>query len=75
MSTLKAEKKEQMIQKRKSRVIIAKSRKANKITILILGAGLLLMLFGQDKAGSIIIWIGVGIFVYTQLSGIIGKRT
>lgn len=72
---LKAEKKEQMIQKQKSRVIIAKNKKVNKINMVILGAGLLLMLLGQNVAGNILIWIGVGIFVYTLLSSISSRRT
>ena len=72
---LKAEKKEQMIQKQKSRVIIAKNKKVNKINMVILGAGLLLMLLGQTVAGNILIWIGVGIFVYTLLSSISSRRT
>ena len=75
VSILKAEKKEQMIQKQKSRVIIAKNKKVNKINMVILGAGLLLMLLGQNVAGNILIWIGVGIFVYTLLSSISSRRT
>jgi len=72
---LKADKKEQMIQKQKSRVVIAKNKKVNKINMIILGTGLLLSLLGQNVAGSILIWIGVGIFVYTLLSGIGRRRT
>lgn len=73
--TLKAEKKKQMIQKQKSRVIIAKNKKVNKINMVILGAGLLLVLLGQNVAGNLLIWIGVGIFVYVQLSAIIARRS
>ena len=72
--TLKAEKKEKMIQKQKSRVIIAKNKKVNKINMVILGAGLLLMLLGQNMLGNILIWGGVGIFVYTLLSSISSRR-
>lgn len=72
---MKAEKKEKMIQRQKSRVVIAKNKKVNKINLVILGAGLLLMLLGQTVAGNILIWIGVGIFVYTLLSNLASRRT
>ncbi len=74
MSILKAEKKEQMLKKQKSRIINAKNKKLNKINMVLLGAGLLLMLFGQNKVGSIIIWVGVAIFVYVKLSNIGSRR-
>ena len=72
---MKAEKKEQMIRKQKSRTINARNKKVNKVNLVILGAGLLLVLLGQNVAGNLLIWIGVGIFVYVQLSAIIARRT
>lgn len=71
---MNAEKKEQMQKMQKSRITNTKNKKLNKINMVILGAGLLLTLFGQNIVGSILIWIGVAIFVYVKLSNIGTRR-
>lgn len=75
VSTLKAEKKKQMIMNQKFRTINARNKKVNKINMVMLGTGLLLMLFEQNKIGSILIWIGVAIFAYTRLSSLFMRRS
>lgn len=64
-----------MIRKQKSRAILARNRKINKINIFILGTGLLFIFLGWNEVGPLVIWSGVLIFVYTQLSSIIARRT
>lgn len=75
VSKLKLDKKERIIRKQKSRAILVRNKKINKINIFVLGVGLLLLLFGQNMVGNILIWVGVGTFVYTQLSGSMARRT
>lgn len=72
---LKPDKKERIIKKQKSLAILARNRKINKINIFILGAGLLFILLEQNVIGSILIWPGIAIFVYTQISNINARRT
>lgn len=75
VSKLKLDKKERIIRKQKSRAILVRNKKINKINIFVLGVGLLLLLLGQNLAGNVLIWVGVGTFVYTQLSGSMARRT
>ncbi len=72
---LKPDKKERIIKKQKSLAILTRNRKINKINIFILGAGLLFILLEQNVIGSILIWPGIAIFVYTQISNINARRT
>ena len=71
---MKPEKKEKLIRKQKSRNILIRNKKINKINVFIFAAGLLLMFIGQEQIASILIWTGVAILVYTILSSIFAHR-
>ncbi|NPE30028.1 hypothetical protein HNV12_19165 [Methanococcoides sp. SA1] len=71
---MKLEKKERIIRNQNSRSILVRNRKINKMNIFILGAGLLLMLLGQNQVASILIWAGVAIFMYTLLTSVFARR-
>ena len=72
---VKTEKKERIIRKQKSLAILTRNRKINKINLIILGAGLLLVVLDQNAVGYILIWPGIAIFIYTQISSINARRT
>lgn len=71
---MKLEKKERIIRNQNSRSILVRNRKINKMNIFILGAGLLLMLLGQNQVASILILAGVAIFMYTLLTSVFARR-
>ena len=70
---MKPEKRENLIKKQKYIALINRNRKVNKITIIILGFGLLLMLGGLEDIGSIIVWIGIVLFIFVMLSNVVAK--
>jgi len=72
---LKLEKKERITRKQKSRSILIRNRKINRMNIYVLGSGLLLMFLGENQIASVIIWIGFAIFVYTIISNAIARRS
>ncbi|MDW7732949.1 MAG: hypothetical protein SCH66_11040 [Methanolobus sp.] len=72
---MKPEKKERVIRDQKYRSIRARNRKINRINLLILAAGLLLLLLEQYQVASILIWTGVAISLYTILSSILVRRS
>jgi hypothetical protein len=74
VNILKLEKKERIIRKHKSRSILVRNRKINRINIFILGIGLMLMFLGQNQVASILIWAGVAIYMYTALTNAFARR-
>ena len=70
---MKADKKENMIERQKYIAILVRNRKLTKINLIILGSGLLLTL-GEVKIGGIIVWVGIVIFVFTLFSNIAAKK-
>ncbi|MCD4842147.1 MAG: hypothetical protein K8R08_09155 [Methanosarcinales archaeon] len=71
---MKADKKENMIERQKYIAILVRNRKLTKINLIILGSGLLLTLGGFEDVGSIIVWVGIVIFVFTLFSNLAAKR-
>lgn len=70
---MKPDKKDNLIKKQKYAAIINRNRQLTKANIVILGAGLLLMLVGIEEVGSIIVWVGIVIFIFTLMSNITAK--
>ena len=71
---MKADKKENMIERQKYIAILTRNRKLTKINLIILGSGLLLTLARFEEVGSIIVWVGIVIFVFTLFSNLAAKR-
>ena len=71
---MKADKKENMIERQKYVAILVRNRQLTKINLIILGSGLLLTLVGFEDVGGIIVWVGIVIFVFTLFSNIAAKR-
>jgi len=71
---MKADKKENMIERQKYIAILVRNRKLTKINLIILGSGLLLTLGGFEDVGGIIVWVGIVIFVFTLFSNLVAKR-
>ncbi len=71
---MKADKKENMIERQKYIAILTRNRKLTKINLIILGSGLLLTLGGFEEVGSMIVWVGIVIFIFTLFSNLAAKR-
>jgi hypothetical protein len=71
---VKAEIKENMIERQKYIAILVRNRKLTKINLIILGSGLLLTLGGFEEIGSMIVWVGIVIFIFTLFSNLAAKR-
>jgi len=71
---MKPEKKENMIERQKYIAILVRNRKLTKVNMIILGSGLLLTLGGIEEIGSMIVWVGIVIFVFTLFSNLAAKR-
>ena len=71
---MKADKKENMIERQKYIAILVRNRKLTKVNLIILGSGLLLTLARFEDVGSIIVWVGIVIFVFTLFSNITAKK-
>ncbi|MBC2698979.1 MAG: hypothetical protein HF976_14610 [ANME-2 cluster archaeon] len=71
---MKADKKENMIERQKYIAILTRNRKLTKINLIILGSGLLLTLAHFEEIGSMIVWVGIVIFVFTLFSNLTAKR-
>lgn len=71
---MKADKKENMIERQKYIAILVRNRKLTKINLIILGSGLLLTLARFEEVGSVIVWVGIVIFVFTLFSNLAAKR-
>ena len=71
---MKPEKKENLTERQKYIAILTRNRQLTKINLIILGSGLLLTLAGFEEIGSMIVWVGIVIFVFTLFSNIAAKR-
>jgi hypothetical protein len=71
---VKAEKKENLTERQKYIAILVRNRQLTKVNLIILGSGLLLTLGGFEDVGSIIVWVGIVIFVFTLFSNIAAKK-
>ena len=71
---MKPEKKENLTERQKYIAILTRNRQLTKINLIILGGGLLLTLVGFEDVGSIIVWVGIVIFVFTLFSNLVAKR-
>ncbi len=71
---MKPEKKENLIERQKYIAILIRNRKLTKVNLIILGSGLLLTLGGFEEVGSMIVWVGIVIFVFTLFSNLAAKR-
>ncbi len=71
---MKAEKKENLTERQKYIAILTRNRQLTKVNLIILGSGLLLTLGGFEEYGSIIVWVGIVIFVFTLFSNLAAKR-
>ena len=71
---MKADKKENMIERQKYIAILVRNRKLTKINLIILGSGLLLTLARFEEVGSMIVWVGIVIFIFTLFSNLAAKK-
>ena len=71
---MKPEKKENLAERQKYIAILTRNRQLTKINLIILGSGLLLTLGGFEEIGSIIVWVGIVIFVFTLFSNLAAKK-
>jgi hypothetical protein len=71
---VKAEKKENLTERQKYIAILVRNRQLTKINLIILGSGLLLTLAHFEEVGSMIVWVGIVIFVFTLFSNLAAKR-
>ena len=68
------EKKSQIQNRQKNIAILKRNKGLLKVTILILGAGLSLTYLGKGNIGDPLIWLGVIIFAYTTITGMIARQ-
>ena len=66
--------KQESTEKKKYFAILARNRQLTKINLIILGSGLLLTLGGFEEIGSIIVWVGIVIFVLILFFNITAKQ-
>jgi hypothetical protein len=71
---MKPEKKENLTERQKYIAILTRNRQLTKINLIILSSGLLLTFVGLEDVGSIIVWVGIVIFVFTLFSNITAKK-
>jgi uncharacterized ion transporter superfamily protein YfcC len=70
---LKAEKKENLVKIQAYKKVVDQNKKINKINLVVLSAGLLLMILGMEKAGSYLLWTGMFVLFVTAISGILAS--
>jgi len=70
---LNAEKKENLEKKRAYKKVVDQNKKINKINLVVLAAGLLLIVLGMEKAGSYLIWAGIFVLFITSISSILAS--
>jgi hypothetical protein len=71
---VKAEKKENLTERQKYIAILVRNRQLTKINLVILGSGLVLSMAGVEDIGSMVVWVGIIIFVFTLFSNIAAKK-
>ncbi len=71
---MKPEKKENLTERQKYIAILTRNRQLTKVNLIILGSGLVLTMAGFEDVGSVIVWVGIVIFVFTLFSNIAAKK-
>ncbi len=69
---MKSEKKDQMTDEQQYKATVNRNRKISRINIFILGAGLILTLLDQIVIGTVLIYMGIIIFLFTLITNILG---
>ena len=69
---MKSEKKDQMTDEQQYKTTVNRNRKISRINIFILGAGLILTLLDQIVIGTVLIYMGIIIFLFTLITNILG---
>ena len=72
---MKAEKKENLVKMQAYKKVVDQNKKINKINLIVLAAGLLLTILGQEKVGSYLLWTGMFVLFITAISGILASGT
>lgn len=67
--------KRKMISERQKNIaILRRNKQLLKVNVLILSAGLALSILGYKEVGDPILWLGVIIFAYTTVTGMMAKK-
>jgi Flp pilus assembly protein TadB len=69
---MKSEKKDQMTNEQQYKATVGRNRKISRVNIFILGAGLILTLLDQIVIGTVLIYMGIAIFLFTLITNILG---
>ncbi len=72
---MKAEKKENLVKMQAYKKVADKNKKINKVGFILLAAGLLLTILGQEKVASYLLWTGMFVLFTTAISGILASGT
>jgi len=70
---LKAEKKENLVKMQAYKKVVNQNKRINKINLVVLAAGLLLIVLGMEKIGNYLIWVGIFVLFITIISGILAS--
>jgi hypothetical protein len=69
---MKSEKKDQMTNEQQYKATVNRNRKISRVNIFILGAGLILTILDQIVIGTVLIYMGIIIFLFTLITNILG---
>jgi hypothetical protein len=69
---MKSEKKDQITNEQQYKATVNRNRKISRVNIFILGAGLVLTLLDQIMIGTVLIYMGIIIFLFTLITNILG---
>jgi hypothetical protein len=69
---MKSEKKDQITNEQQYKATVNRNRKISRVNIFILGAGLILTLLDQIMIGTVLIYMGIIIFLFTLITNILG---
>ncbi len=72
---MKAEKKENLVKMQAYKKVADKNKKINKVGFILLAAGLLLTILGQEKVASYLLWAAMFVLFTTAISGILASGT
>ncbi|MCD4846112.1 MAG: hypothetical protein K8R25_16670 [Methanosarcinales archaeon] len=68
---MKTEKRDQLTDEQQYKAVLNRNRKISRVNIFILGAGLILSLLDQMVIGTVLIYIGIAIFIFTLTTNIL----
>ena len=68
---MKTEKRDQLTDEQQYKAVLNRNRKISRVNIFILGAGLILSLLNQMVIGTVLIYMGIGIFLFTLTTNIL----